>query len=1370
MSRFEVKEVSEEDGCDELGFRLEDELNRSIGKMREEEASGLSSASPPSAQEEEPEKEVINVHVEKLISLSDSTCSSEGPSANATPKPCSSSSPVSPAELLQDVEMPIWDTEASKLSSASPATPHHANMATSQQTGASQQAQRGSTTQSHPQTAILVATSPFSSDDTNLSDSVFEKEQHKGSSPHSFFELLQDCEMPSCNMSSCELSRLLSFPSTSPSSASSKHGTETLSSSAIMSEAISVLAELERATANMTSSPDSPGRRMTVHPLDMEGINDSLLSSPFRHPSQNLVPQDLSLPSSSKREGNTEPQSSNTAMKENTIVMTEPVGVKSELSTVADKDSLASKTTTKGCLESENYASTETDQTPSSSEQPVIEEEAAVSLTNDLKKSPSETNIVVNTTFDFKMSLGKENAAANTTFDFKQPTKKENPSVDSTFVMLGKENPAANTTFDCKKVSEKENPVVNTTFDSNRPPAEWANQQVNTTFDCKRPATGENQAANSTFNTDNRPTGVEAHQAAVNTTFDYNQDRNEVNSTFTTTQKQNSEPSSSSHNKTNELNVTFEKGEYRIGDQNETVNLMDVEENVLQVILDATPKKVCRQVPKAASTPKTSGHHTKPHLKAGLTKASPMNILHRLLEGTKQEAHQELPSTSATTTTALPSLPTSLKFGNGQQQRRQNGSGVVRPGPMKALPLSTLVTNAAHLQEQFKSAATGSGDEHSGGSTSSMKGTLAQRRRGIAIPSFGSISSIENDDMSGTPDGVINHNTSISSPETFRMDVLSCRPRITSTPTFGSHRIFPDVMEMDGAIPTPISQVSSRPRFSELISSSCPGSSNGSLEKEEVTKKSSSDGSTDKNLPEQPSPADTEVPQPSQSSSTHPLPTSTLQPSSAEPIFPSNSQQHAVEPVLPSTVQLPSSRLSQSSSLHPPQSSGLSSSWPSQSASCLPSRLSTSQPPQPSTPSPPEQLQVEDDTTKNSKECEEQKLDICEKKLGAAPTSVPQITQAPVPQTVLNVTVTTEQQSVPSVIEIQPPAPLSPSAQPSSLLPSPPGTTTLGSTTGSVTVMQSSSSLLPPPTTNTTVQPSSSPSSPHATTRKPKMAVNNKVSQTKSKKSTLALPSSTKTAMSTGGRAGAEKDGKLKRQSNVQKPLNTRGKQAQPMSNSVDKENRRKSGTVVNKQTPSSPSQKGTEGQPPQRVPLTKRNPSPRLILKPSNTNIKETINKHKFTNRPLTTKDAPMKAVPQIGIVGTVKAVKSIPEVQIDEAGSTKGKGVVRKQSPEPHRGLSRTLSGSKLPRNESAPGTTKPPQKTLSNHSKKLRSPLKRSEAEVVSRSKLPNTSGRTIPVTHSSKNPSAAPQIKANLPVRSGEALRRKPSLLKTPKPVV
>lgn len=324
-----------------------------------------------------------------------------------------------------------------------------------------------------------------------------------------------------------------------------------------------------------------------------------------------------------------------------TVVMTKPVGVESELRITADKESLALKATTKGCLERENYAPTETDRTTTSSEQPVIKEEASVSSTNDLKKSVSETNIVVHTT-----------------------SRKENPAADSTFVMLVKENPAANTTFDCKKGSEKENRVVNTTFDTSKPPTEWANPQVNTTFDCKRPAPGENQAANSTFNTDNRLTGVEAHQAAVNTTFDFNQERNEVNSTFTSTQKQNSEPTSSSHNKTNELNVTFEKGEYRIGDQNETVNLMDVEENILQVILDATPKKVCRQVPKAASTPKTSGHHIRPHLKVGVSSYSSIRAPARGWSWQKREFLLSLAISSHCTPSFFspPSLSSKLKI------------------------------------------------------------------------------------------------------------------------------------------------------------------------------------------------------------------------------------------------------------------------------------------------------------------------------------------------------------------------------------------------------------------------------------------------------------------------------------------------------------------------------------------------------------------------------------------------------------------------------------------------------------------------------------------------------------------------------------
>lgn len=287
--------------------------------------------------------------------------------------------------------------------------------------------------------------------------------------------------------------------------------------------------------------------------------------------------------------------------------------------------------TAEGCLESKNYAPNET---PASNGHPVVEGEAAAGMTTGLKKGAAETNVVVNTTFDFKMPFEKKNAATNSTFDFKQPTGREIPPADSTFVKLPKENPAVNTTFDLKKVPEKENPAINTTFDLKKVPdkenpavnttfdfkklpAEKANPQVNTTFECTRPATGETQVTNSTFNADDQPAGGEAQQAAANTTFDCNQKRNDVNTTFTSTQRQNAQLPSSSHNQTIELNVTFEKGEYRIGDQNETVNLMDVEENILQVILDATPKKGCHQVP--TSTPKTSGHHQKPHLKAGVS-------------------------------------------------------------------------------------------------------------------------------------------------------------------------------------------------------------------------------------------------------------------------------------------------------------------------------------------------------------------------------------------------------------------------------------------------------------------------------------------------------------------------------------------------------------------------------------------------------------------------------------------------------------------------------------------------------------------------------------------------------------------------------
>lgn len=63
-----------------------------------------------------------------------------------------------------------------------------------------------------------------------------------------------------------------------------------------------------------------------------------------------------------------------------------------------------------------------------------------------------------------------------------------------------------------------------------------------------------------------------------------------------------------------------------------------------------------------------------------------------------------------------------------------------------------------------------------------------------------------------------------------RVDVLSCAPCITSTPTFTGRGVLSAMMEMDGAIPTPISQVFPKPHF-QLTSSSQPeGMSSGKLQ------------------------------------------------------------------------------------------------------------------------------------------------------------------------------------------------------------------------------------------------------------------------------------------------------------------------------------------------------------------------------------------------------------------------------------------------------------------------------------------------------------------------------------------------------------
>ena len=214
--------------------------------------------------------------------------------------------------------------------------------------------------------------------------------------------------------------------------------------------------------------------------------------------------------------------------------------------------------------------------------------------------------------------LKEGNPAVNITFDSKAPVSNSNPTINITFdskAPASNANPAVNTTYDHKLAEGNDNAPINTTFDSKKTPAmaenfdntfvkEKGNPAANTTFDINNLLIGkDNAAANTTF--DKPPL---EHQKA-NTTIDYNADNEEnavINTTFTP----------QAQDKKAELDVTFEKGEYKIGSLNETVNLMDAEENILQVILDATPKKISKHPPKASSTPKTSGNPLEPHLKA----------------------------------------------------------------------------------------------------------------------------------------------------------------------------------------------------------------------------------------------------------------------------------------------------------------------------------------------------------------------------------------------------------------------------------------------------------------------------------------------------------------------------------------------------------------------------------------------------------------------------------------------------------------------------------------------------------------------------------------------------------------------------------
>lgn len=298
--------------------------------------------------------------------------------------------------------------------------------------------------------------------------------------------------------------------------------------------------------------------------------------------------------------------------------MTTLLGITSDHSIFRDQSSAINPSCAAGLEKNTNCASTLveqcTNQTFIANGHTLKEGNPAIKPTLDKKLPARDTNPPANSTFDFnKLPSGDGNPAANSTFDLKMPVMKENPDTNSAHncrkVPAETGNSGANTTFDCNRVpAETENTAANSTFVLNKLAAGKGSTDANTTFEINNPAAG--------ITNNNKAAEGKDHHVAANTTFDCDKDKEghmAINSTFTATQNL---PSSQADNKDADLNVTFEKGEYRIGSQNETVNLMDAEESILQVILDATPKKISKQPPKASSTPKTSGNLQPPHVKA----------------------------------------------------------------------------------------------------------------------------------------------------------------------------------------------------------------------------------------------------------------------------------------------------------------------------------------------------------------------------------------------------------------------------------------------------------------------------------------------------------------------------------------------------------------------------------------------------------------------------------------------------------------------------------------------------------------------------------------------------------------------------------
>nr|XP_045590187.1 uncharacterized protein LOC123752167 isoform X1 [Procambarus clarkii] len=532
-------------------------------------------------------------------------------------------------------------------------------------------------------------------------------------------------------------------------------------SSVFFSDAFDIVTELETRAASMPS----PDRRATLHPLDMDAINDSLLNSfsLANSPAQKELHGAFisSLPSIMEKFGKKTEITSDETVKPNNCSFDGLVKVL--------KDTLR-----KECI---------------------LSVKPKIKVKNNLEDT---------------FSINEKNKGMNLTFDHQNIR----PILNSTFEKQ-LEDPAS-------VPSDRKD--ANATFVQN-------SQGINRTFECESSEdTNPSKFLNVTFE--------KKDQAAACENDNLESDGKEKD----------------------KLNVTFERGEYKIASMNETVNLMDAETDVLQIILDATPHKVSKRAPDAASTPKSSNTPSYPAAKRMITKDPTQTFLRRISLGMRRDITskkcEDDSQHSSQTINTLPVIP-GLKMGSMDQQavanqlrRLHSGMSSLRSGPVRALPGLSL-TMAHKLKD---SGNTHEGLEDGGGGSENHvvgvnDGGSFIRREGPAPASFGSVSSIESE-RPGTPDLGIITGIGMSTPEVFRREGPSSGPRITSTPAMGG-AVFPCVLGIEGPAPTPISAPSSRLRSNTVVSTaSLPEGHNGGTPSwQGLSQDSSKDSKTTAKLP-----------------------------------------------------------------------------------------------------------------------------------------------------------------------------------------------------------------------------------------------------------------------------------------------------------------------------------------------------------------------------------------------------------------------------------------------------------------------------------------------------------------------------------------